>query len=54
MLRHTFGTRLLRQVADVVLVAEPMGHSLLDTTRRDTLPTAIDREAAIDLLIVDR
>lgn len=54
VLRHTFGTRLLRGGADVVLVAELMGHARLDTTRRYTLPTAADRERAIGLLLVDR
>ncbi|MFG1928635.1 tyrosine-type recombinase/integrase [Cryptosporangium sp. NPDC048952] len=54
VLRHTFGTRLLRGGADVVLVAELMGHARLGTTRRYTLPTAADREQAIELLLVDR
>lgn len=53
ILRHTFGTRMLRQGADVVLVAELMGHKRLDTTRRYTLPTAADREAAVNLLLTD-
>lgn len=54
VLRHTFGTRLLRSGVDVVLVAELMGHARLDTTRRYTLPTDADREAAIEKLLVDR
>lgn len=53
VLRHSFGTRLLRKGTDVVLVAELMGHRRLDTTRRYTLPTAADRERAIDLLLTD-
>lgn len=53
VLRHTFGTNLVRQGVDVVLVAELMGHRRLDTTRRYTLPSAADRQRAIDTLPVD-
>jgi integrase len=53
VLRHTFGTTLLRPAdgragADLVLVAELMGHARLETTRAYTRPTALD------LLPVDR
>lgn len=51
-LRHTFGTRLIREGVDVVTVAELMGHSRLETTRRYTAPTNADRLAAIDKLSV--
>ncbi len=34
VLRHTFGTTLVRQGHDLVLVAELMGHKRLDQTRR--------------------
>jgi site-specific recombinase XerD len=33
VLRHTFGTRLVRDGHDLVLVAELMGHARLETTR---------------------
>jgi integrase/recombinase XerC len=48
VLRHTFGTNLVRQGTDVVLVAELMGHSRLESTRRYSLPSAGDRVRAID------
>ncbi|GAA4900955.1 integrase [Streptomonospora salina] len=61
VLRHTFGTDLVRgrgdlasAPVDVVLVAELMGHSDLDTTRRYTLPSEADKTAALDALTVDR
>ena len=54
VLRHTFGTTLVRGGADLVLVAELMGHARLVTTRGYTRPTAEDREKALDLLPVDR
>lgn len=53
VLRHSFGTNLVRQGTDVVLVAELMGHRRLDTTRRYALPSAADRQRAIDTLPVD-
>jgi len=46
-LRHTFGTRLIRQGHDIVVVAELMVHKRLDQTRRYSLPTQADRENAI-------
>ncbi|WBQ03410.1 tyrosine-type recombinase/integrase [Kribbella sp. CA-293567] len=45
-LRHTFGTTLVRDGHDLVLVAELMGHARLDQTRRYSLPTQADRELA--------
>jgi len=33
VLRHTFGTRLVREGYDLVLVAELMGHARTETTR---------------------
>jgi len=54
VLRHTFGTTLVRGGADLVLVAELMGHARLETTRAYTRPTAEDRAKALDLLPVDR
>jgi integrase/recombinase XerC len=54
VLRHTFGTTLVRGGADLVWVAKLMGHARLETTRAYTRPTAEDREKALDLLPVDR
>jgi site-specific recombinase XerD len=53
-LRHTFGTTLVRQGHDIVIVAELMGHARLDQTRRYSLPTQADGERAINSLPVDR
>lgn len=52
ILRHTCLTLLVRAGADLVLVAEIAGHCRLETTRRYSLPTAADRQAAIDGLRV--
>lgn len=48
VLRHKFGTNLIRQGTGVVLVAELMGHRRLDTTRPYSLPTTADRVRAIE------
>jgi len=53
-LRHTFGTNLLRGGADIVVVAQLMGHRRLDTTRLYTLPTHADLEAAVTKLPTDQ
>ncbi|MFD3685448.1 tyrosine-type recombinase/integrase [Nocardiopsis sp. NPDC058631] len=52
-LRHTFGTNLTRSRVDVVTVAQLMGHKRLETTRRYTLPTQADMEAAVAHLPTD-
>jgi site-specific recombinase XerD len=52
--RHCFGTTLVRDGHDLVLVAELMGHARLETTRAYALPTATDRQRAIDSLPTDR
>lgn len=52
-LRHTCITNLVRNGNDLVLVAEIAGHKRLETTRRYSLPTAQDREAAMESLRVD-
>jgi integrase/recombinase XerC len=53
VLRHTFGTQLVRGEVDLVTVAELMGHARLDTTRIYTLPPKADRERALDALLTD-
>ena len=52
-LRHTFGTNLTRSGVDVVTVAQLMGHKRLETTRRYTLPTQADMDAAVAQLPTD-
>jgi site-specific recombinase XerD len=54
VLRHTFGTTLVRDGHDLVLVAELMGHARVETTRSYSLPTAADRERAVNSLPIDR
>lgn len=54
VLRHAFGTRLVRGGHDLVLVAELMGHARTETTRGYALPTADDAQAAINSLPEDR
>jgi integrase/recombinase XerC len=51
--RHTFGTRLVREGHDLVVVAELLGHARLDQTRRYSLPTQADRQHAINSLLTD-
>src|SRR6266568_3307410 len=53
ILRHSCLTNLVRNGNDLVLVAELAGHKRLETTRRYSLPTAADREAAMEGLKVD-
>lgn len=53
VLRHTCLTSLVRSGNDLVLVAEIAGHKRLETTRRYSLPTAEDRESAMEGLSVD-
>jgi site-specific recombinase XerD len=52
-LRHTAVTNLIRSGADVVLVAEIAGHRRLDTTRRYSLPSEADRDAAVEAVLVE-
>ena len=50
-LRHTFGTRLIREAKiDLVTVADLMGHADLNTTMRYTLPSQADRQKAVEAL----
>ena len=53
VLRHTCVTNLVRSGNDLVLVAELAGHRRLETTRRYSLPSAADRQAAMDALELD-
>lgn len=50
VLRHTFGTNLVRGGTDLVLVAELLGHARLETTRSYAEPSPIDRTEAVHLL----
>jgi len=49
---HLF-TNLVRSGADVVLVAEIAGHRRLDTTRRYSLPSQADKDAALEAVLVE-
>ena len=52
-LRHTCLTGLVRRGSDLVMVAELAGHQKLETTRRYTLPSAADRQRAVEDLQID-
>jgi integrase/recombinase XerC len=52
-LRHTAVTNLVRSGADVVLVAKIAGHRRLDTTRRCSLPSQADKDAAVEAVLVE-
>ena len=53
VLRHTFATSLVRGKTDLVVVAELMGHSRLDTTRQYSLPTEQGKADALNHLTTD-
>jgi len=53
VLRHTFLTHMVRQGSDLVLVAELAGHRRLETTRRYSLPSDVDRLLALERLQID-
>jgi integrase/recombinase XerD len=53
VLRHTFGTSMVRDGVDLVTVAQLMGHARLETTRNYVLPTEEDLERAVGSLPVD-
>jgi site-specific recombinase XerD len=48
VLRHTCLTNLVRQGEDLVMVSEIAGHMKLETTRRYSLPSVADRQAAME------
>jgi len=52
-LRHTCLTNLVRQGEDLVMVAEIAGHVKIETTRRYSLPSTADREAAMERMEID-
>jgi integrase/recombinase XerC len=52
VLRHTAGTTMIREGQDIVTVAEILGHSI-ETARRYSLPSASDKQHAIERLTVD-
>ena len=52
-LSHSFVTNLVRSGADVVMVAEIGGHRRLDTTRRYSLPSEADKDAALEAVLVE-
>ena len=54
VLRHCFGTNLVRDGVDLPTVADLMGHARLETTRRYSAPSEDDLERAIASLPVDR
>ena len=53
VLRHTCVTNLVRAGNDLVLVAELAGHRRLETTRRYSLPSDTDRQAAMDAIEIE-
>jgi integrase/recombinase XerC len=53
VLRHSFVTSLIRNKQDIVVVAELCGHSRLETTRRYSLPTELDKLRAVETLSTD-
>lgn len=50
VLRHTFATSLVRGQTDLVVVAELLGHSRLDTTRQYSNPRELHQTGAFALV----
>lgn len=53
VLRHTFGTTLVRAGTDLVTAAELLGHSRVETVRIYSRPTQVDKIKALEHLTVD-
>jgi site-specific recombinase XerD len=53
LLRHSFGTALVRAGTDIATVADLMGHSDINTTRGYARPTVEDMDAAVERFAVD-
>lgn len=53
VLRHTAMTNLVRAGNDLIMVAEIAGHKRLETTRRYSLPSEADRQAAMEGIRVE-
>jgi site-specific recombinase XerD len=51
-LRRTFGTHLLRNGVDIVIVVDLMGHATPDTTRSYTWSSEADRARAIETALI--
>jgi site-specific recombinase XerD len=51
--RHTFATALVCGGTDLVVVADLLGHTRLDTVHAYTRPTEDDRTKALNLLPTD-
>ena len=52
-MRHSCLTGLVRRGNDLVMVAELAGHQKVETTRRYSLPSAADRQRAVEDLRFD-
>jgi integrase/recombinase XerC len=52
-LRHTTATQLVRAGVDLVLVAEVLGHTSLETVRLYSAPSEEDRAAALEGLVLE-
>lgn len=50
--RHTYATNLVRAGIDLVMVAELLGYTRVETVRVYTLPTGDDLQAAVDAVTV--
>jgi site-specific recombinase XerD len=53
VLRYTCLTNLVRQGEDLVMVSEIARHAKLETTRRYTLPSTADRQAAMERMEIE-
>src|SRR3989344_1499069 len=53
-LRHTFGTSLMNNGVNIVLIQELLGHKKLETTRRYLHINSTDLRNAVDSLVLDK